>query len=73
MAKRDDSLAIATLRERGVDSRRVIGLLAATAGLVDRPEPTTPAALARRFDVHAVARDDSTLSDEDLRGWLHGE
>jgi glutamyl-tRNA synthetase len=61
MAKRDASIALATLRERGVDPRRVVGFLAETAGVTARSEPVTPATLVERFDLRRVPRADLRL------------
>ena len=49
LAKRDRSLELATLRERGVRPERVIGYLAWLMGLTTWPEPCTPADLLAEF------------------------
>jgi glutamyl-tRNA synthetase len=55
MAKRDASLALATLRRERVDPRRLVGVLAWTAGLLVRPEPVAPGDLVDGFDVGRIA------------------
>jgi glutamyl-tRNA synthetase len=53
LSKRDRSLSLSTLRSRGADPRRVVGLLAALSGLVgptpSGPPACTPAALVPMF------------------------
>jgi glutamyl-tRNA synthetase len=66
MAKRDTSLGLATLRETGVDPRRVVGFLAWTAGLLERSQPKTPAALVETFDLRSLRRDDFEISTSAL-------
>ena len=62
MAKRDRSLALATLREQGIEPRRVVGFLARTVGLFDELVPATPRELVARFDLDGIRRDDFPLS-----------
>jgi glutamyl-tRNA synthetase len=69
MAKRDGDLALAHLRDTGVDPNRVVGLLAWSAGLIDEPHPVAPQELVGEFDVHAIGRDDFVVTGEHLR-WL---
>ncbi len=45
LAKRDQSLKLATLRERGADPRQLIGRLAHSCGWTDAAVPTSPIAL----------------------------
>lgn len=47
LAKRHGDTRLATYRDQGMPARRVVGLLAHWAGLVDRPEPMGAAAFAR--------------------------
>jgi glutamyl-tRNA synthetase len=54
LAKRDGSIKLATLRDRGVDTRRLIGWIARSCGWSDREEPTTPADWVDRFDPATV-------------------
>jgi glutamyl-tRNA synthetase len=69
MAKRDGALALAHLREGGVDPKRVIGLLAWSAGLIHEPRPMTPHDLVAEFDVHAINRADFVVTEKHLK-WL---
>ena len=62
MAKRDRSLALATLREQGIDPRRVVGFLARSSGLFDELVPATPRELVARFDLEGIRCDDFPLS-----------
>lgn len=71
MAKRDASLALATLREKRVDPCRVIGLLAWSAGLAATAEPVEPDSLVERFDVGRIAPGDFLLRSEQV-GALEG-
>nr|WP_148599023.1 tRNA glutamyl-Q(34) synthetase GluQRS [Aquisphaera giovannonii] len=50
LAKRDGSIKLATLRERGLDPRNLIGILARSCGWTDRPEPSRPADWISRYD-----------------------
>jgi glutamyl-tRNA synthetase len=50
LAKRDGSIKLATLRDRGVDPRRLIGWIARSSGWTDREEPSRPADWVDRFD-----------------------
>jgi glutamyl-tRNA synthetase len=49
MAKRDASQGLAALRERGMTSAHVLGMLAASCGLWPASEPATPDALLAAF------------------------
>jgi glutamyl-tRNA synthetase len=69
MAKRDGDLALAHLRDTGVDPNRVVGLLAWSTGLINEPHPVAPHELVGEFDVHAITRDDFVVTGERLR-WL---
>lgn len=42
LAKRDASIKLATLREQGLDPLRLVGVLAQSCGLVDRPVESAP-------------------------------
>src|SRR5262249_19147586 len=50
LAKRDGSLKLATLREAGVDPRRLIGALIQTCGWSSSSVPSWPADWIDRFD-----------------------
>jgi glutamyl-tRNA synthetase len=57
LAKRDGSLKLATLREAGVDPRRLIGLLAGTCGWSDALIPSAPREWLGRFDLGRIPPD----------------
>ncbi len=50
LAKRDGSIKLATLRERSVDPRRLVGWVARSCGWTDRLEPSEPRDWIGRFD-----------------------
>ncbi|MCB9893896.1 MAG: tRNA glutamyl-Q(34) synthetase GluQRS [Planctomycetes bacterium] len=69
MAKRDGDLALAYLRETGVDPARVIGLLAWSAGLIKDLRPATPQELVPDFELTRIGREDFVVTPEHL-AWL---
>jgi glutamyl-tRNA synthetase len=69
MAKRDGAMALAHLRETGVDPMRIVGLLAWSAGLVDELQPATPREFVRGFDVQRIRRHDFVVTRAELV-WL---
>ncbi len=66
MAKRDGSLALRTLRESGVESAKLIGLLAWSAGLTEQPTPVSAGDLVADFDVRKVSTTDFVLTVQHL-------
>ena len=56
LAKRAGDLGLCELRERGVDPRRLVGALAASAGLLERPTPVEPRDLLASFDLQRLPR-----------------
>lgn len=62
LAKRDGSIKLASLRDEGIDPRRLVGWLARSCfpGLGD--EPITPSELIERFDLAVVPREPWTVS-----------
>jgi glutamyl-tRNA synthetase len=70
MAKRDGDLSLNHLRETGVDPSRVVGLLAWSAGLIDKLQPATPKDLVGEFSLKRIGRQDFVVTEEHL-GWLH--
>ena len=71
LAKRDGSIKLATLREAGVDPRRLVGWLARSLRLTDRVEPSSPAdwvgRRSRRARVPAGRRSSLTASRTSTR------
>lgn len=57
LAKRDGSIKLATLRESGVDPRRLVGWAARSCGWTDRVEPSAPADWIGRFDPATIPPD----------------
>ena len=69
LAKRDGDLSLKSLRERGVNPERVIGLCAFSAGLIDQLRPTGARELLAGFDLRQVARNDTAITASMLE-WL---
>jgi glutamyl-tRNA synthetase len=69
LAKRHGDTRLATLRENGVSAERLVGLLAWSCGLIDRPEPVRPVDLLADFDLARLPRTKWIFTDEHLR-WL---
>lgn len=56
LAKRDESLELSTLRERGVSPQRIIGYLAWLMGITPEIEPCTPHDLLPEFSWEKIRR-----------------
>jgi glutamyl-tRNA synthetase len=69
LSKRDQGLTLGSLREAGVRPEAVVGYLAHSLGLRDRPEPCRPADLVPAFAWETIGRADWVLP-EDLAGVL---
>jgi glutamyl-tRNA synthetase len=54
LAKRDASIKLATLREHGVDPRRLVGHLIHSCGLVEEAVPCSPSDWITRFDLRSI-------------------
>ena len=67
LAKRHGAVGLAELRARGADPLALVGWLAHSAGLLDRPDPCAPAALVERFDPAALRREPSRVDPGELR------
>ena len=63
LSKRHGSLAIAALREAGVSAEKIVGRLAAWAGLIDYPDAVRPQELIRRFDAARLPREPIRADD----------
>ena len=72
LSKREKDLDLGALRERGVSAERVVGTLAAAAGLADAGCEATPAELAHDFSWNRLRRED-IVADEALLGRLRAE
>lgn len=71
LAKRRGSLTLTALKEAGVKPKRVVGLLALTLGLLERPQEAHIEDFARTFRLEAIRREPFKLT-EDLLAWLYG-
>ena len=56
LAKRDGSIKLTTLREQGVDPRRLVGWLVQSCGWSETLVPSTPAEWITRFDPQSLPR-----------------
>lgn len=54
LAKRNGAVGLDELRAQGVDPRELVGRLAHSAGLLDRPESCTPGELVSSFDPNGL-------------------
>ena len=72
LAKRRGALTLASLRDRGVPATRVVGLLAYTLGLLERPEPMTAGEFLGLASLDGLRREPYALGSHELR-WLTGE
>ena len=70
LSKRDKDLDLGVLRERGVPAERVVGTLAAAAGLCERGEDVMPGELVGAFSWDAIAshREDVVVDGDFLAG-----
>ena len=70
LSKRDQDLDLGGLRQRGISSRRIVGALAAAAGIAQKGEEVSPEELLGRFSWEKIAahRGDIVINDEFLLG-----
>ena len=70
LSKRDQDLDLGALRQRGISSRRIVGALAAAAGIAQKGEEVSPEKLLGRFSWEKIAahRGDIVINDEFLLG-----
>ena len=61
LSKRDGGLTLRSLRDAGIAAAQVVGYLACSLGLLDRPLACTPADLITRFRWSSVRREELTL------------
>lgn len=64
LSKRDRDLDMGVLRQR-YTPQQLVGLLAHTAGLIDRPEPVSPYELVSLFSWEKVGRENRVIGAED--------
>jgi glutamyl-tRNA synthetase len=72
LAKRDDSLKLATLRVAGIDPRRLVGALIQSCGWSDSIVSSLPAEWVDRFDSAAIPRRPWVVAPEWL-DWLRAD
>ena len=70
LSKRDQDLDLGALRQQGISSRRIIGALAAAAGIAQTGEEASPEELRGRFSWEKIAahRGDIVINHEFLLG-----
>jgi glutamyl-tRNA synthetase len=69
LAKREGSIKLATLREAGVDPRRLVGSLIHSCGWSESPEPFSPRDAIERYDARALPAEPWVVTREWLE-WL---
>ena len=67
LAKRHGAVGLTELRDGGADPRAIVGRLAHSAGLIERPEPCAPSALVGAFEPGALGRDPTRVDPAFLR------
>jgi glutamyl-tRNA synthetase len=70
MSKRKGSLTLASLKERGVKPQRVVGLLAFSLGLLEKPEEAVPRDLLNGYNLQKYDRALLELKQEHF-AWLY--
>ncbi len=66
LSKRDASLSLATLRERGISAKCLVGYLAWTIGLLPEARPVSPGELVDHFDWSLIQGRQHWIVPEDL-------
>ncbi len=65
LSKREADLTLAALRESGMQPETIVGRLAATAGLIDRPEAISARELIPLFSLNRLPKEDIALCWEE--------
>jgi len=73
LAKRDGSIKLSTLREAGVDPRRLVGWLARTCGWADHVLPSTPHDWVGRFRLETLPRQPWIVTAEAVAALMRGD
>ena len=73
LAKRDGSIKLSTLREAGVDPRRLVGWLARTCGWADHVLPSTPRDWLGRFRLDTIPRQPWVVTAEAVAALERGD
>jgi glutamyl-tRNA synthetase len=69
LAKRHGDTRLATLRDAGLSAERLIGLLAWSCGLIEKPQPAKAHDLLSGFNLGKLSREKWTFTPQDLH-WL---
>jgi len=64
LSKRDRALAVGSLRDAGIGADQLVGYLAWTLGLIDRPRVCTPSELIDGFAFEPIGRRDLILPED---------
>ncbi|WP_168120433.1 tRNA glutamyl-Q(34) synthetase GluQRS [Paenibacillus sp. HB172176] len=72
LSKRDKSLTLASLRERGVRPERLVGALASLAGWIDQPRELHASELISLFGPIKTKINSPLIFDRELEAWLFG-
>jgi glutamyl-tRNA synthetase len=67
LAKRHGAVGLAELRAQGADPLAIVGWLAHSAGLLERPDSCAPSELVELFDPDALTREPSRVDPGELR------
>lgn len=66
LAKRDQDLTLASLRDGGAKSEQVVGYVASLAGFFDSAEPMSASEFVDAFDLERIPKDDIVVSHDDV-------
>ena len=69
LAKRHGSVSVRELRAGGTTAERLVGWMAWSCGVMDRPAPITAMELIPEFNVSSIARETTQLKGGDPHGW----
>lgn len=61
LAKRHGAVALRELRESGINAKQLVGWLAWSCGILDRPEPATAMELIAEFSLQSITREATRL------------
>ncbi len=67
LSKRHGAITCAYLRDRGISAETVVGMLAWSCGLLERPEPVKPSELISGFEIRKLSKQPYSLPPELLR------
>jgi glutamyl-tRNA synthetase len=67
LSKRHQSLTLCSLRQQGVDARRIVGLLSRMAGINPQEQPVNPGDLLPHFALARLPEHDQRVTRDDVR------